>query len=68
MEQLQIKEQAILAHESQNPPIAHNGIPTPFHELAYNNARDALLLLQKMGFEYPDQIAGIELLRKLDYY
>jgi glucosamine-6-phosphate deaminase len=67
-EQMQIKEHAILAHESQNPPIAHNGVVTPFHERARTNARDAMLLLQKMGFDYSDRVVGIELLRKLDQY
>jgi len=64
-QQLQIKERAVLAHVSQNPPIAHNGNATPFHERAVSNPRDALALLIKMGFEYPSHIAGVELLSSL---
>lgn len=61
-EHLRIKEEAVRAHESQNPPVAHNGNSTPFHERAVNNPRDALALLKKMGFDYPSHIAGVELL------
>jgi len=61
-EQLRTKEEAVLAHESQNPPVAHNGNTTPFHERAVDRPRDALALLKKMGFDYPSHIAGVELL------
>lgn len=60
--QLKAKKHAILAHESQNPPLVHNGNPTPFHERAIVNARDTLALLKKMGFAYRCDIVGVEVI------
>jgi LmbE family N-acetylglucosaminyl deacetylase len=61
--QLKMKKRAILAHESQNPPLVHSGDPTPFHTRAVVNARDTLALLKKMGFTYHADVMGVEVLR-----